>query len=90
MSIAEISKERGYVEGTIINHIEQLLEQFPDLSIGHLVAPKNHITLVEKYLPKIPKEDQGKLAPLKSLLEKSGHKLSWDDIRLARLFVTKS
>ena len=48
---------------------------------------KKQIDIVKKVHNKLDSDKQGKLSPLKSALEKAGHHLSFDDIRLARLFL---
>jgi len=86
-SIANISKERGLTKGTITHHIEQIMEQYPETIITHIRPKQKDIDLVKKANSKLEGEDIGKLSPIKSILEKSGHKLSFEDIRLAKLFI---
>ena len=86
-SIKEICKERDLTAGTITHHIEQILEEYPETNIDHIKPKEKHIELVEKANKKLKGDDIGKLSPIKSILEKDGHKLSFEDIRLARLFI---
>ncbi len=81
-SLAEMSDKRGLVIGTIISHIEQLSEEDPSIDIDYLAPAKKHIELVRKHLAK----SEGKLSPLKSALKRAGTDLSFEDIRLARVF----
>ncbi len=86
-SIKDISKERGYVERTIISHIEEIMDKYPETIITHIRPSETHISLVKKANSNLKGDDRGKLTPIKSALEKSGHKLSFEEIRVARLFI---
>lgn len=81
-SLEEMSKERGLVVGTIISHIEQLADEDPSIDIDYLAPSKKHIELVRKHLAK----SEGKLSPIKSALKRAGTDLSFEEIRLARVF----
>ena len=81
--IDEIVKIRDYTWGTIVNHVELILDKYPETKIDHIRPSETEIKLVEKYFTKAG----GRLSPLKSALAKDGHDLSFDQIRLARLFV---
>ena len=87
MNIAKIVKERNLTKGTITHHIEQILEQYPDTNIEHIKPKQKHIDLVKKANKTLEGEEVGKLSPIKIILEKEGHKLSFEDIRLAKLFI---
>jgi predicted transcriptional regulator len=86
-TIKDICKERGLTPGTITHHIEQIIEHYPETEISHLKPKQKYIDLVAKANKKLKGEDVGKLNPIKSILEKEGHNLSFEDIRLARLFI---
>jgi ATP-dependent exoDNAse (exonuclease V) alpha subunit len=86
-NIKDICKERGLTAGTITHHIEQILEKYPDTSIDHIKPKQKLIDLVKKANKKLKGEDVGKLSPIKSILEKEGHDVTFEDIRLARLFI---
>ncbi len=86
-SIATIAKERGLTKGTITHHIEQILEEYPETSIEHIKPKDRYIDLVREANEKLEGEEIGKLSPIKTILEHKGHKLSFEDIRLARLFI---
>ena len=87
MNIKEIAKERGFVEGTIISHIEQIMNEYPTTIITHLRPVQSDIEMVQKANEKLKEEMKGKLTPLKFALEKLGNKMAFEDIRLARLFI---
>ena len=84
-SIEEIMDERGLVFGTIISHVEQIAEEFPEVDIDYLRPSEKNVELVAKYVPK----SGGKLAYIKSALKRAGKDMSFEDIRLARVFAPK-
>ncbi len=86
-SIKDISKERGYTQGTIIGHIEEIIKKYPETIITHIRPQQKHIDIVKKANAKLEGEDISKLSPIKTILEKQGHNLSFEDIRLAKLFI---
>lgn len=86
-SIKEICKARDLTPGTITHHIEQIIEQYPETSISHIKPKQKHIDIVKKANSTLEGEEVGKLSPIKIILEKDGHKLSFEDIRLAKLFI---
>jgi ATP-dependent exoDNAse (exonuclease V) alpha subunit len=86
-TIAQISKDRGLTKGTITHHIEQIMEQFPETIITHIRPKQKDIDIVKKANSTLEGEEVGKLSPIKTILDKSGHKLSFEDIRLAKLFI---
>ncbi len=86
-SIKEIAKERNLTPGTITHHIEQIITEFPGTNISHIKPSQKIIDLVKKANKKLKGEEVGKLNPIKLILEKDGHDLSFEDIRLAKLFI---
>lgn len=84
-TLPEIAEERGLVVGTIISHIEQIVQQNKDIDIDHIKPKEAHIALVSKHLAK----SEGKLSPIKSRLAREGKDLSFDEIRLARIFAER-
>ncbi len=86
-NIAKIAKERGLTKGTITHHIEQIVEQYPETVIEHIKPKQQHIDIVKKANKTLEGEEVGKLSPIKLILEKDGHNLSFEDIRLAKLFI---
>jgi len=86
-NIAKIAKERGLTKGTITHHIEQIVEEYPETIITHIRPSQKHIDIVKKANSKLEGEEVGKLSPIKTILEKDGHNLTFEDIRLAKLFI---
>jgi len=86
-NIKDIAKERSFTRETIISHIEQIKEKYPETIITHIRPVQTNINLVKKANKKLKGEQIGKLSPLKSILDKEGAHLSFEDIRLARLFI---
>ncbi len=88
MNIKAIAKERNLTAGTITAHIEQLVGLYPDIKIIHLKPKQKIIDQVTNASKKIKdKEEIGKLSPIKKILEKEGIDMTFEDIRLARLFI---
>jgi len=86
-NIREIAKERNLTPGTITHHIEQIVSEFPQINISHIKPNQKNIDLVKKINKKLKGEDIGKLNPIKLILEKDGIHLSFEEIRIARLFI---
>jgi hypothetical protein len=87
-SIKEIAKERGLVGGTIVQHIEEIILKYPETIINHIRPNQKNIDLIKKANSKLKGDDIGKLSPIKSILDKEGVvRLSFEDIRIARLFI---
>ncbi len=85
-TIKQIADTRNLTTGTVISHIEQIVDQYPDVKIDHMKPDEKHIRLISEIQEKLKPADKNKLTPIKITLEKSGHKLSFEDIRLALLF----
>jgi hypothetical protein len=86
-NIKEIAKERNLTQGTITHHIEQIMKDYPETIITHIRPQQKNIDLVKKANKKLKGEEIGKLNPIKLILEKEGSNLSFEDIRLAKLFI---
>lgn len=86
-NIKEIIKERGYTYGTIMGHIEDIMKKYPETIITHIRPSQENINLVKKANKKLKGEQIGKLSPIKTILEKEGSDMTFEDIRLARLFI---
>lgn len=86
-NIREIAKERNLTPGTIAHHIEQIVLEFPEMNISHIKPSQKNIDLVKKINKKLKGEEVGKLNPIKLILEKEGKKLSFEEIRIAKLFI---
>lgn len=86
-NIKEIAKERNLTQGTITHHIEQIIKEFPETIITHIRPSQKNIDIVKKANKKLKGEEEGKLNPIKLILEKEGYDLSFEDIRIAKLFI---
>ncbi|MGI9118461.1 MAG: AAA family ATPase [Minisyncoccia bacterium] len=84
--IKQIADIRNITTGTVISHIEQIVKQYPDINFDHIKPEEKQIRLVSEVQKKLKPADKNKLTPIKIALEKSGVKLSFDDIRLTLLF----
>ena len=79
LSLAEIAEKEGLKEGTILNHIEKLIEDGVQIDIEYLM-PKN---FVYKQIEKVFQEYG--LEKLKPVYEYLQEKYSYDDLKLVRL-----
>jgi hypothetical protein len=86
-NIKEIAKERNLTAGTITHHVEQIIKEYPETIITHIRPTQKNIDLVKKANKKLKGEEIGKLNPIKLILEKEGSNLSFEDIRIAKLFI---
>lgn len=86
-NIKEIAKERKLTPGTITHHIEQIIKEYPETIITHIRPSQKNIDIVKKANKKLKGEEVGKLNPIKIILEKEGSNLSFEDIRIAKLFI---
>jgi len=86
-NIKEIMEERSLTYGTILNHIEQIMTKFPETIITHIRPEQKDINLVKKANDKLKGDDKGKLTPIKIILEKEGSNMTFEEIRIARLFI---
>ncbi|MBU0458964.1 AAA family ATPase [Patescibacteria group bacterium] len=80
-SIKDIATKLGWKEGTIINHIERLILEGHTPDIAYLHPPTGSFMEIKKYFDVHGTE---KLKPIHDELE---GKYSYDEIRLARVFV---
>jgi len=83
LSLEKIAKTRKLSISTIVSHIEQLAKQNPEIDIDYLRPDDELIEVVRTAF-----EKSGSLAlnPVKSIL---GNAVSYDEIRLARIFLIK-
>ena len=86
-NIKEIAKERGMTEDTIIKHIEDVIGKYPETILTHIRPNQKNINAVKKVNNKLKGETKGKLGPIKYALEKEGIDMSWQDVKIAKLFV---
>ncbi len=80
-SIRDIAKKRGLTTGTILNHVEKIKIKSLEINLDHLRPSKKIIREV-----KLVDSENKKLKEIKEELEKKGLKISYGEIRLARLF----
>ena len=87
-SLEEIAKARDLTVGTIITHLEVLLEdlQIKSSDIEHLI-PKNLKTkkVISTFEKAIRETSSDKLTPIKKYFEEKGIEISFDDLRILRL-----
>ena len=81
LSIEEIAKTRNLSTGTIIGHIEKLIESDPSLDIEYLKPPLNRFETINAAFAKT---NGTALAPVRELL---GEAYSYDELKLVRLFL---
>jgi uncharacterized protein YpbB len=89
VGLSDISNVRGIKIGTVLDHIEKILEEEPDFNINHLkkeisVAKFKDIYMAFKNL--YSENRDYLLSPIKNKL---GDKCNFEDIRLVRLFVRR-
>lgn len=88
-SISEIAKERGFTKETVIAHLEKISKEDSDCDISYL---KKEISFAKykKVMGALEELDKGEgevlLSPIKN---KVGANISFDDIRLVRIFYMK-
>lgn len=81
LSIEEMAVQRGLSPGTIIQHIEKLVYAEDGLDIAHLKPAESEFHEMKKGFEKNPR------ATLTSVFKQFNEKYSYDELRLARLFL---
>ena len=81
LPLSVIAKEEGFTEGTIASHIEKLIEAGEEMDIAYLKPPQDKFEKIKTAFEKCGDE---KLKPVFDFL---GEKYSYDEIKLARLFL---
>lgn len=91
-TIAQIVKERGLAESTIMGHLQEIRGLLPDLNIEHLKPKEEILNLVLDKAREIKAKsnpddflESGQIK-LKSIFEGLNKKVSYEDIKLAMLF----
>ena len=84
ISLPEIAKRRGFVEGTIISHIEKLLESGEEIDIEYL---RPDIKRFNKIKQAFFKSEDHKLSPVKEIL---GNDFPYTEIKIVRIFLNYS
>jgi DNA-binding MarR family transcriptional regulator len=86
-SIFEIAAQRGLTRGTIISHLEELARAGAGDDIAYLkneISEEKFARIVAAFASLEGTEAEGRLSPVKVL---SGDDVSFDEIRLAKLFL---
>ncbi len=93
LSIAEIAETRGLAQSTIMGHISKLKKMYPELPCQHLCPDDELIQAVKEAYEAVTlandpndfsDDGQVKLRPLFEYLQE---RVSWNDIRLALIFL---
>lgn len=88
LSLKEMAKERGLTTTTIISHLEKLTAEKqiePQRDISHLKPPEIHFSKMAAAFEIVYKKERRMLlAPVRYRL---GNRFSFDELRLARLFL---
>lgn len=83
LSIEEIAKRRGLTADTIVSHLEKMILTNEDIDIDYLKSGLNNDRFIK--IKKAFEESGDKfLSPVKEIL---GDDFSYDELRLARLFI---
>ena len=78
-SLEEVAEARNLTVGTILGHLERLVEGGVDVDWEHLLPPQEHRSGIEAVLDIMGDN------PLRPVWEELGGKYSYEDIRLVRL-----
>ena len=84
LPISEIAQLRGFTEGTIMGHLEHLVENGDNLDIGYLMPPEKRI---RKIRSAFQSSASPHLSPVRDLL---GEGYSYAEIRLVRIFLRQT
>jgi ATP-dependent DNA helicase RecQ len=81
LTLSEMAEQRGFSAGTIIFHLEQLLESGEEIDIGYLSPSSDRLAKIDAAF-----EESGGplLAPVRKIL---GDDFSYEELRLARIFI---
>ena len=81
LPICEIAKQQGFTEGTIINHIEKIVNSGEEINIDYLKPCKEKFEKIKSAFEKFGTE---LLSPIYNFFN---GEFSYDDIRLVRIFM---
>ena len=84
LSLEDISIKRDLTVGTIISHIEDLVADGIKLNITYLMSSIPHYKLIQNVIKKNP---EARLRELIEILKKKKTNVSFEDIRLVRVYV---
>lgn len=93
LSIEEIAQKRSLKIQTIANHVHDIVSLYPEIDISHLQPSSEIIEKVEQALNHIQEqEDEEQIKPngeraLKPIFQELDGNISYEDIRLALLFI---
>lgn len=88
-SLSDIAKARSITKETVVSHIEKLLEEDSAPDIYYLkneVSGSKFKKIIEAFEECLEENPDRRLSPVKNIL---GPNISYNDIRLARLFLDK-
>ena len=83
LTLSEIAEQRNLAEGTIIAHVEKLLKEEPDLDISSLALDHSRMQAIEDAFR------TARTWALGLVKERLGEAYSYDEVRLARLFLAR-
>ncbi len=83
LSLHEMTNIRGLAAGTLLAHLEKLLSEDPTIDLQHLRPAQERF---EKIKAAFEQAGASALSPVKAIL---GDDYSYDEIRLARIFLSK-
>jgi hypothetical protein len=84
--IAEIAKERDLQENTIITHLQSIKSIYPDVDLSFYAPNEMHLILLKEAQAVLKRENKNEKS-LKLLHELMDKTLSYDEIKLALVFV---
>ena len=84
-TLEQAAKERGLSLNTVIGHVEMLLQRGGAVDVSYLAPPKKIYKAVEIAVAST-EEGFEFLNPIKRDVEKQGYTLSYDELRLIRLY----
>ena len=95
LDIADIADMRNLAQSTIMGHIEKLQAHFPDLNVGHIRPDDDWIVPVQTAYDKViarddsdDRDSEGHIK-IRPIYDELRSKYTYNDIRLALLFIKK-
>ncbi len=85
LTVDQVAQARGYTPGTIISHIETLLAANTPVKLDHIRPPAAELSSIEAAFKQAGSLNW--LGPVKAIV---GEEFSYDQLRLARLFLSAS
>jgi ATP-dependent DNA helicase PIF1 len=86
LTLRETAEKRGLALSTIIGHAEELVKEGATLDFAYL-APSSKLAKDVQAIVAKSKTGFDFLSPIKSRLEGRGHRVSYDNLRLIRLYI---